>query len=260
MRVFSSMAALSVLLLLCALSVISCGGSDGGPVADGDADDADVVETSGDSDPAETEAAQGDQDTAGETAAETEAAPEDETAAETDAEEAPTAADCSAFLPGDEVIFDPDPAGPDCQIHAEAAFDGAGVWVVYNVPDAASTFDVWALKLDCAGGSAVPPFKVNTTDFNDVDPTLAVTGGRLLAAWQSDDSSGPRNLNTYYRLFDQAGAALTPTAVRLSLSKAGTLMDVNAWMPKAAATAADTRSGERSVARATARKLIDPPT
>ena len=43
------------------------------------------------------------------------------------------------------------PQGPDTQIHPSAAFDGGGVWIVYNLPDATNGFDVYLTRLHCNG-------------------------------------------------------------------------------------------------------------
>ena len=132
------------------------------------------------------------------------------------------------------VTLELDPAGPDTQIHAAAAFDGNAVWVAYNIPDALGGFDVYALRLCGDGTVLVPPFKVNSTDFNDVDPDLAVGNDKLYVVWLSDNSSGLRNLDIYYRVYTIDGGPLMASDRRLSTTRGGQAADYNAWMPQAA--------------------------
>ncbi len=72
--------------------------------------------------------------------------------------------DACADLLVTDTIFELDPDGPDTQIHVNAAFDGQGVWIVWNRPDGNNYFDVWAQRLGCDGEALVEPFRVNTTD------------------------------------------------------------------------------------------------
>jgi len=52
-------------------------------------------------------------------------------------------------------VIDLQPAAPDTQIHINAAFDGRGVWITYNLPDTGGLFDVWAARLACDGSFLV---------------------------------------------------------------------------------------------------------
>jgi len=132
-------------------------------------------------------------------------------------------------------LIDIDPQGPDTQIHGAVALDGEGLWVVYNLPDDNNYFDVFATRIGCDGKTIVAPFKVNTTDYNDIDPALAVSGDRLLIAWQSDNSQFPRNLDVYYRIFDVNGSPVMTEDARLVMQKNGAAADFNAWMPQVVA-------------------------
>ena len=67
-----------------------------------------------------------------------------------------------------------DPLGPDTQIHTDVAFDGEHLWFVWNRPNEASNFDVFASSMSCDGGARLDPFEVSEVPDNEVDPTLAI--------------------------------------------------------------------------------------
>ena len=97
------------------------------------------------------------------------------------------------------------------EIHAAAAFDGSGVWLVYNRPDEGGDFDVYATRLDCRGDVDIEPFLVQSDPAfgNDVDPEVAVSGGRVLIAWVADDGTGENNLSVRYRVLSTSGEPIT---------------------------------------------------
>lgn len=127
--------------------------------------------------------------------------------------------------------FEIDPAGPNTQIHVEAAFDGESVWIVYNLPDGAGYFDVHATRLNCDGTHRVAPFRVNTTDYNDVDPTLAVGDGHMYAAWQSDTGLFPDNMELLVRTFLVDGTPVMVEDRILDTWRNGVLETGNHWLP-----------------------------
>jgi hypothetical protein len=125
---------------------------------------------------------------------------------------------------------------PSTQIHGAAAFDGEGIWMVFNLPDAASKFDVFAARLACDGTLLVSPFKVNVAwDYNETEPELAVSHGRVLVAWQSDSGMFPDNLSLHYRLFLVDGTPAMEQDAVMPWTDAGAAALGNAWMPKVAA-------------------------
>lgn len=124
-----------------------------------------------------------------------------------------------------------DPDGPDTQIHAAAAFDGESIWVVYNRPDALGGFDVYGVRLQCDTTWRLPPFQINTTDHNDVDPTLAVGNGHLYVAWQTDTGTGVDNMQLLLRTFDVGGVPLMSADEMLRTTRAGQPVPGNTWMP-----------------------------
>lgn len=132
-------------------------------------------------------------------------------------------------------IFSIDPAGPDTQIHAAAAYDGTGIWVVYNRPGSDSNFEVWAVRLACDGTPLVKPFRVNhESGYNDTDPALAVNANVVMFAWQEDNGQSPNNLSVRYRSFNIDGSPLMAADHVLDLT-GGLAEGQNSWMVKLAA-------------------------
>lgn len=144
---------------------------------------------------------------------------------------------CAEQAPLDvDLAIDPD--GPDTQIHAAAAFDGEGIWIVYNRPEPGEggNFDVWAQRLGCDGEPLLPaPVRVNTTtEGNDVDPDLAVSGGRVLFAWHTDSGVFPDNLSIHYRVLETGGTPVMDDA-ELVTTWDGADATGNHWEPSVAA-------------------------
>ncbi len=130
--------------------------------------------------------------------------------------------------------------GPDTQIHAAAAFDGAGIWVTYNRGDVdgGSGFDVFATRIGCDGAVLVEPFPVNeAVSFNETDPAVAVSGDTVMFAWQSDNGQAPTNLSIWYRSYDIDGTPRMDADRILDLDPTGFTVDPNIWMPALAGTA-----------------------
>jgi len=166
----------------------------------------------------------------------------------------PVIVECASVLRMDET-FDLLPNGGATQIHADAVFDGEGVWIAYNAAEERSgLFDVFAVRMRCDGQAVVGPFRVNTTTRgNDVDPAIAFGEGRVLIAWYSDDGSGgDSNLQTYYRVFAADGTPVMDADARLVTTRAGALITLNTWQPAIAAlpTGGFILAGGRSVPEA----------
>lgn len=165
----------------------------------------------------------------------TEEAETEDVGADVDANDADDADDADAVEPDtpEPVVCDGDrPSGnftlfddaPDTQIHAATAFDGETLWVTYNLPDERGEFDVWIAGFDCAGQQTVSPRRVNTTDFNDVDPAIAAQPGQVIVAWGADSGMQPTNLSLRYRRMASDGTFLDAEDRVLD-------HDANAWMP-----------------------------
>lgn len=145
---------------------------------------------------------------------------------------------CAARAPLDaDLAVDPD--GPDTQIHAAAAFDGEGLWVVFNRVETGGTgyFDVYAQRLGCDGEPLLDsPLPINTTvPPNDVDPDLAVSGDRVLVAWSADSGEFPDNLSIRYRVFEVDGTPVMGSDAELVTTWDGGDVTGNHWQVSVAA-------------------------
>jgi len=150
---------------------------------------------------------------------------DDDTVADDD-----TAGGCADVVLRDESIWI-DEEGADCQIHANAASSGSGVWVAYNAPRDDGWFDVFVAHVGCDGAVTVPPTRVNADDgANHVDPAVAVSAGRALVAWHRDDGLFPYNLSIHRAVVDEEGTVVSAAAALELTTEEG-----NAWMPAVAA-------------------------
>ncbi len=128
-------------------------------------------------------------------------------------------------------IFELDPDGPDTQIHVNAAFDGDGVWVVWNRPDGNNYFDVWAQRLGCDGLPKVAPFRVNTTDHNEIDPAVAVADGNVYMVWQADNNTGVNNMDILLRTYGVDGTPIMAADAIVETTYDGTPVTGNVMSP-----------------------------
>ncbi len=141
---------------------------------------------------------------------------------------------CNTALVTDSPI-DLDPAGPDTQIHAAAAFDGHALWLVYNRPDDQGLFDVYGLRLDCDGTLRTEPFRINTTDYNDIDPSIAIGPAGVLVSWQTDRGAAENNMQMLLRTFDLDASPLMNQDAMVRTDYQGQPVPGNTWMPVVAA-------------------------
>lgn len=149
----------------------------------------------------------------------------------TDGLDPTSAPDCaSLWVDG---LTEPDPDGPDTQIHGTSLFDGEHLWMAWNRPDGQGQFDIWMQRVGCDGAVDVGPFEVTATDDSELDPVLAVSGDRLLVAWSSDNGMGPANLDIRLRVYDLDGNAVTEPA-DLEPSRDGAELTGNVWLPSVA--------------------------
>jgi hypothetical protein len=162
-------------------------------------------------------------------------------AADSDAPDLPEVVPCEATPREGNFALAPD--APDGQIHAASAWDGQTLWLTYNVPDAEGTFDVWVAGFDCGGNPTLAPQRVNTTDFNDVDPAIAAQHGQIIIAWGTDNGMQPDNLSLRYR-------RMNPDGTYLDAEDRIFPNEGNTWMPSIAPAAdgtwelAGVRAGE----------------
>lgn len=150
------------------------------------------------------------------------------------APDAATAETCAELLVTG-TVFELDPDGPDTQIHVNAAFDGEGVWLVWNRPDGNNYFDVWAQRLGCDGVPLVAPFRVSTTDNNEVDPSVAVGSDNVYMVWSADDNTGVNNMDILVRTYGVDGTPLMAADAIVETTYDGTPVTGNAMLPQVAA-------------------------
>ena len=137
-------------------------------------------------------------------------------------------------------VFEIAPELPTTQIHASVAFDGEAIWLAFNLPEEGDTglFDVLAMRLGCDGAVVTPVFQVNTTVApNDADPSVAVSGERVIVAWHSDDSTLEHNLDIRYRVFELDGTPVLADDLVLETTRSGTAVAGNALAPRVIARA-----------------------
>jgi hypothetical protein len=130
-----------------------------------------------------------------------------------------------------DTVFELDPDGPDTQIHVNAAFDGESLWVVWNRPDGNNYFDVWAQRLGCDGAALVAPFLVNTTDHNEIDPSVAVGDGNVYVVWQADNNTGVNNMDILMRTYTVDGAPIMTADAIVETTYDGTPVEGNVMAP-----------------------------
>jgi len=129
------------------------------------------------------------------------------------------------------------PGGPKTQIHVAGASDGASVWAAFSLPDVNGKFDTLATRIGCDGQVLVEPFLLHESPlYSEMDPAIAVVGGKVLVAWQQDTGLFPDNLSTYFRVFSADGELLSEAPVDLPTLAPGTAATANSWMPAVTAT------------------------
>ena len=128
-----------------------------------------------------------------------------------------------------------DPDGESGQIHPRTILAGDALWTVYNRPDGGSDFAVYVVVRGCDGALLAGPVRLDDGSGNATDPDLAVSGDRVLVAWQNDDRSSPWNLSVRTAVLDLEGTVLQEDR-RLEMTDGGTPWAGNAWMAHPAAT------------------------
>ena len=98
----------------------------------------------------------------------------------------------------------------DTEIHGTSAFDGERLWVSWVRPNDSATFDVMLAAVDCAGQLVVEPRAVTDSADNEIDPSLAVSGDRLLVVWTASTDAGLSLRTRAYDLEGEPVDALQP--------------------------------------------------
>ncbi len=192
---------LCLLVLGCDPDRSGDGGTDGSSSSEGETSAASDPSTTGDPAPTTTSS----------TSASTEAGSSSEGSDSSSSSGETTTADpnCDAFEPGD--AFEIAAGTYATRIHPHAAGDDTGAWFSFvHLEPVGSLFDVSVMHLRCAEVVDVEPVQLTTEPGNDIDASVAVSGERVLVAWNTDDGAGgDSNLQIHGRILDLDG---TPTA------------------------------------------------
>lgn len=131
------------------------------------------------------------------------------------------------------LTLDPDAPGP--QIHPAAVWDGEALQVVWNGPrdPDSGDFAVRRARLWCDGSTDAVQVIDSGAGANNVDPAVAVSAGRALVAWQSDDGSSPFNLSISTAVLPLTGDPDRPWQT-LEMERGDAPFEGNAWMPRVA--------------------------
>ena len=99
---------------------------------------------------------------------------------------------------------------PTTQIHADIAFDGSLIWMVFNLPNDDGEFDVYLGAIDCFGNTAaVPKQVVNLPGVNQTTPRIAIAGNNILVATQGDNGVSGNNLAIHLYVQNTDGDVIT---------------------------------------------------
>ncbi|TDP77514.1 hypothetical protein [Bradymonas sediminis] len=133
------------------------------------------------------------------------------------AEDVAQASDCQV---GDGLgVLEVDRGRVTPQFQARAAFDGAGIWVVYVRTSAQSpegsieqARDIIATRISCAGEVLVAPFAVNENPIHVESPTPSIDVKRdtVYLAWNSKSAWSSPAHQIYFRTLSVGGDALMP--------------------------------------------------
>lgn len=85
--------------------------------------------------------------------------------------------------------------------------DPGGVWVAFHLRSSEvedSDHDVFLTRVACDGEITLRPLRVDSSDGDDIDPTLAVAHERVLVAWSARETRD-QPYDTHYRLYHLDG-------------------------------------------------------
>lgn len=125
--------------------------------------------------------------------------------------------------------------GAEPQIHPAAAWDGEALQLVWNGPrdPDSGNFQVLRRRVYCDGTMDDAQVVDGDATTNNVDPAVAVSGDRVLAAWQADSGASPYNLSIGVAPLPLTGDPDRPWAP-LEMQRADGPYEGNAWMPRLA--------------------------
>jgi hypothetical protein len=119
---------------------------------------------------------------------------------------------------------------PATQIHADLASNGETIWMVYNVPNADSQFDVYLTSFSCDGTRIQDPTQVLAIEgLNQTTPRIAVANNRVLVASQGDNGGNP-NLSIHLHIQQFDGTIVSESKWEPAISTG------NMWLPSVVGT------------------------
>jgi hypothetical protein len=137
-----------------------------------------------------------------------------------------------------EVTVDLETVAEPPQIHADVAFDGSAIWLVYNLQDGegGGGFDVFLRRIHCDGSPASESMRVTTTlGGNDVDPAIAIRDEVIAVVWNADNGTGANNMDVLFRTWGVDGEPVMDTDVILETEREGAPVTGNVMSPAVAA-------------------------
>ena len=132
---------------------------------------------------------------------------------------------------GDSWSVDPD--GEDGQIHPQTVLADGVLWSAWNRPDGGSNFAVFAAARSCDGALIAGPVRLDAGEGNSTDPAIAVSGDRVLVAWQTDDGGVPFNLSVRTAVLSTDGSVIADEA-RAEFLDGGAPVPGQSWMARVA--------------------------
>lgn len=121
------------------------------------------------------------------------------------------------------------------QFFARAAWDGEGVWVVYNRPGVdGGPEEIFAVRVGCDAEVELGPLQLSETDGNrKYMPAMASRGGRTYVVWAVEQTTGDPQF-VQMQGFDRTGSELFAAPIDITPGGAGGAISGLAWEPDVA--------------------------
>lgn len=129
-----------------------------------------------------------------------------------------------------------DEASRSGQFYSTAAFDGAGVWVVYTAPtsEESSNEGIHAIRVGCDGVITSGPLVLSdSNEARNYMPVVDSHGGRTAVVWVHQPNDGNAK-STKLQFLTQAGGAVLESPVDITPQVSGEFISETAWSPSIA--------------------------
>ncbi len=131
---------------------------------------------------------------------------------------------------------EPDPLGPDTQIHASVCFDGEALWAAYSLPNSLGLFDVWATRVECNGETSVEPFQLgDKPEQNETAPRITCASSAVFIAWGVDTGAHENNMEISFTSFTRDGIPIIEEPKKLETTRQSVPVTRNMMYPVTAA-------------------------